>query len=133
MFRTYLIIEVEKDAMLTVFNRLSEWGKKAFLNPTSEIFEYYIVNTEEAIIIKPLISESPLMELENVKTATLEKLLVDCISDKVIYGSPNQEISGIFENAISKYALNLSKLSRYASRRNKITEINALLKNRSAL
>lgn len=128
VFRTYLIIEVEKGATTTVFNRLSEWGKRAFLNPTREVFEYYIANTEDPIIIKPLISESPLTELENIKAATLEKLLVDCVSDTVVYGAQHQEVSGIFESAMKKYALNLSKLKRYAGRRNKMEEINELLK-----
>lgn len=127
VFRTYLIIEVPKEATMTIFNRLTEWGKKAFLNPTKEVVEYYITNTEDAIIIKPLISESPLMELNNIKVPTLEKLLVDCISDRVIYGAQHQEASDIFENAMKKYALNLSKLKRYAGRRNKMEEINDLL------
>lgn len=128
VFRTYLIIEVEKDATTTVFNKLSDWGKKAFLNPGQEVFEYYISNTEDPIIIKPLISESPLIEFDNIKVATLEKLLVDCLSDKLIYGAQHQEISGIFESVMKKYSLNISKLKRYAGRRNKMEEINELLK-----
>jgi len=128
VFRTYLIIEIQKEATTTLFNRLTEWGKKAFLNPTPEVMEYYISNTEDAIIIKPLISESPLLELDNIKVPTLEKLLVDCISDRIVYGAQHEEAAGIFENAVKEYALNLNKLKRYAGRRNKMEEIVQLLK-----
>ena len=128
VFRTYLIIEVEKEATLSVFNRLTEWGKKAFLNPTREVFEYYIVNEEDPTIIVPLISESPLMEVDRVKLPTLEKMLVDCISEKEVYNAQYQEATGIFKNAMEKYQVNLSKLRRYARRRNRTREINDLIK-----
>ncbi len=128
VFRTYVIIEIEKDAAVTVFNRLSEQGKKAFLNPGSKVFELYIINTEEPIIIKPLISESPLIDLGDIKVASLEKLLVDCICDKEIYGAQYEEAHNIFKNTLEKYNVNISKLKRYARRRNRIVEINELIK-----
>lgn len=126
-FRTYLVIEVEKEAATAVFNRLSEQGKKVFLDPGREIFDYYISHTENPIIVKPLISESPLTERDDIKIASLEKLLVDCICDLEIYGAQYQEANFIFENAVEKYAVNIGRLKRYARRRNKLEKITALL------
>jgi predicted transcriptional regulator of viral defense system len=127
VFKTYLIIEVEKEATATVFNRLTEQDKKSFINPGSEIFEHYINNTENVIIVKSLISESPLIELGDIKAPSLEKLLVDCLCDKEIYGAQYQEANVIFRNAFEKYNVNINKLKRYARRRNKVTEITQLL------
>jgi hypothetical protein len=126
-FRTYLVIEVEKDAAASVFNRLAEQGKKVFLNPGREIFDYYISHAENPIIIKPLISESPLIELGDIKIASLEKLMVDCICDTEIYGAQYQEAVSIFENAMEKYTVNIGRLKRYARRRNKMEKIAAFI------
>jgi hypothetical protein len=126
-FRTYLVIEVEKEAAASVFNRLSEQGKKVFLDPGREIFDYYISHVENPIIIKPLISESPLVELDDIKIASLEKLLVDCICDTELYGAQYQEAGFIFENAMEKYAINIGRLKRYARRRNKTEKIAAFI------
>jgi predicted transcriptional regulator of viral defense system len=126
-FRTYLVIEVEKDAAVTVFNSLSEQGKKVYLDPNQQIFDYYISRAENPIIIKPLISESPLVELDDIKIASLEKLLVDCICDTDIYGAQYQEVNSIFQNVIEKYAVNIGRLKRYARRRNKTEKIMAFI------
>jgi hypothetical protein len=126
-FRKYLVIEVEKEAAASVFNRLSEQGKKVFLDPGREIFDYYISHVENPIIVKPLISESPLVELDDIKIASLEKLLVDCICDTEVYSAQYQEADSIFENAMEKYAVNIGRLKRYARRRNKMKKIAAFI------
>lgn len=123
----YLIIEVEKDTQATVFNRLIKMGKPAFLNPSLDIFENYIAYKEEVIIVKPLISESPLIEQEGIEIASLEKMLVDCLCDNEIYRAQFQEFEAIFRNATEKFNVNSSKLRRYARRRNKITKIGQLI------
>ena len=123
VFRTYLIIEVEKEATPTVFKRLIELSDEVFLNPRKEMFEYYIANTENPIIIKPLISESPLIEVDQIRVASLEKLLVDCICDTEVYGAQYQEATAIFENAREKYTINTGRIRRYARRRNRSVEI----------
>lgn len=127
VFRTYPVIEVEKEAAASVFNRLSEQGKKVFLDPDREIFDHYISHAENPIIVKPLISESPLVELDDIKIASLEKLLVDCICDTEIYSAQYQEADSIFENVMEKYAVNIGRLKRYARRRSKMEKITAFI------
>lgn len=124
VFKTYLIIEVEKDAATIIFNKLSAAGEKVFLNPDAQVFENYISSTENPVIIKSLISESPIQEIEKIKIATLEKMLVDMICDTEIYTAQEGEINNIFKGAIEKYNINLKKMLRYARRRNKANEIN---------
>jgi len=115
-----IIVEVEKEVTQSVFYFLKELNYPVFIEPTEEIIEKYLPIDKEAIIIKPLVSESPLQELGNVKTVTIEKLLVDIFSDTVIFtAQQGAELSTIFNTAFDKYTVNQSKMLRYASRRRK--------------
>lgn len=132
LFKYYLVIEVEKDSTESVFNTMTDVSKKVFLNPSEDIFTRYISNFNEVIIVKSLISESPILEYDGVKIAPLEKLLVDCISDKDLFAAQQSEIEFIFKTATNKYTVNESKLKRYARRRNQLEKIEALLNKISA-
>jgi hypothetical protein len=124
VFKSYLVIEIEKEATAKIYNSLKDGGENAFLTPDAFVFETYISITENALIVKPLISESPLQLVEQVQVPTLEKMLVDIISDKEIYNAQETEAADIFKMAAEKYNINERKLMRYARRRNKATEIN---------
>jgi predicted transcriptional regulator of viral defense system len=127
VFRTYLVLEVEREAAVSVFNRLSEQGKRVFLDPDRKTFDLYVSHAENSIIVKPLISESPLMELDDIKIASLEKLLVDCICDTEIYSAQYQEVDSIFKRVMEKYTINIGRLKRYSRRRNKTEKVAALM------
>ena len=126
-FKYYLVIEVEKDAAESVFNTMTDFSKKVFLNPTEEIFNRYISNFNEAIIIKPLITEAPLLEQDGITLASFEKLLVDCIADKDLFAAQQDELEFIYKTAFSKYNINVNKLKRYARRRSQLEKLNELL------
>ena len=81
IFRYYIIVETEKDAAESVFNALTGISKKVFLNTDKEIYQRHIINYDEVLIVKPLISEAPLLEIEKIKVPTIEKLLIDCLLD----------------------------------------------------
>lgn len=115
-----IIVEVEKDVTQSVFYFLKELNYPVFIEPTEEILEKYLPTDKEAIIIKSLVSESPLQELSKVKTITVEKLLVDIFSDTAVFtAQQGAELSTIFSAVFSKYTVNQSKMLRYASRRRK--------------
>jgi hypothetical protein len=133
VFKTYLILEVEKEAAGTVFNSLIAKNKKAFLNPGKDLMENYVPNTDEAIIVKPLISESPLEVQGNVTITSLEKMLVDIVCDPEIYGAQYEEAEEIFTNAIDKYTINSTRIRRYARRRNREEVITRLLHKNKAI
>jgi len=118
-FKQYQIIEIEKDAAKQVFNMLTKKVNNVFLNPNFEIFERYINNTEDAVIIKYLVSEAPLIKVDNVVIPTFEKLLVDVLIDVDIFSAQQSEIEFIYNTAFSKFQINRNKMKRYALRRNR--------------
>lgn len=126
-FKHYLVLEVEKDSMESVFNSLTDFSKKVFLNPTDEIFSHYISNFTEVIIVMPLLSEAPVISQNGVVLAPFEKLLVDCLADKNLFASQQGEIDFIFKSAFSKYRINVNKLKRYARRRNQLENVTNLM------
>lgn len=126
-FKQYIIIEVEKDAVSQAFNSINESFKNVYMNPDSNIFDYYISNVNEATIIRPLISEAPIDNEKKVAIPTLEKLLVDMLTDKDLFAAQQGEIEDIFLNAFEKYTVNEARMKRYAIRRNREKEITDLL------
>lgn len=122
-FRHYIVIEVEKDVMSQAFNSISDVTKNVYLNPDSNIFDYYIANSNEAIIIKPIVSEAPVEKQKKVVIATLEKLLVDMLIDTELFAAQQGEIKSIYRNAFELYSINTLKMKRYAVRRNREEEV----------
>jgi hypothetical protein len=124
LFKNYLVIETEKDVMESVFNSLTDFSKKVFLNPDHEIFERYIANFNDVIIIKPLVSEAPInMDEKGIHLASLEKLLVDSLIEKDLFAAQQNELDYIFKTTLEQYNLNINKLNRYARRRNQLGEL----------
>lgn len=126
-FKQYVVIEVEKDASESVFGFLSETMKNVFINPGKEIFDRYIHSLDEAVIVKNLVSEAPVMEVQKVVIPALEKLLVDMLIDTDLFSSQQNEKEFIMRIAMDKFALNELKMRRYAVRRNRIKEIDKLI------
>lgn len=126
--RFYSLIEVEKDAMEAVFLFLREKYDSFLFNPTADIIDKYGGNSKSTWIVKPLISEAPVQIIQGVMTTTLEKVLVDILSDKSVFSAfQGAEMQNIFWNAMAKYKLNHSRILRYASRRNRKKEIESLI------
>lgn len=109
----YVIIEVEKDVTESVFYFLRELKYPVFIEPTSDILEKYLSIDEEAFIIKPLVSESPTQLVDGITTISIEKLLVDIFCDDIIFSAQQgSEMRTIFNEALSKYTVNQSKMLR---------------------
>lgn len=127
-FKNFTIIEVDKDASEQVFNTVNEFIKNVYINPDKEIFERYISsNTEEVIIIKNLVTESPTVKSNKIEIPALEKLLVDIIIDKELFAAQQGELDFIYKSAFNKYAVNTAKMKRYAIRRNKENELERMI------
>jgi DNA-binding Lrp family transcriptional regulator len=122
--RYFLLVETNKETANSVFYFLREIKKPVFIDPTGDILEKYIVNEKEAVIIKSLISEAPTQNINEVETATIEKMLVDIFCDDVIFSAQQgAEKRTIFKEAFTKYTINQSKMLRYADRRRKKEEL----------
>ncbi len=125
-FKSYVVLEVEKDACESVFSFLSQTMKNVFFNPDEEIFERYIHNLDEVVIVKNLISESPLIKRDKITIPALEKLLVDMLIDASLFSAQQNEKEIIIKNVKQNFTLNELKMRRYASRRNRENEINEI-------
>ena len=122
-------IETEREATSAVFNHLRDCGRTVYLRPTRNLIYNYIDLSQPAIFVKPLITESPMLENDGVQVPTLEKLLVDSQKDQDFFYLQEAEGLNIFSNALSLYSINESRLLRYASRRGIRTEIGTIIKS----
>ena len=116
-------VETDKFVSETVFHTLQEKGYKVFYKPgKDELYKYIDISTP-AIIVKPMVSDSPLMTIDGVPGPSLEKLLVDIRRDKDFDYLAGEESSRMLENAFHMYTINTTRLLRYAGRRGVRTEI----------
>ena len=122
-FRFYLVAEVEKDVLESVFHRLSESYPKIFLDPDEEMFERYVSMVEYPLIIKQLVSESPTEHVQKASVPKIEKLLVDMLTDVSLFAAQQNEIEFIYQSVFEKYAVNQAMMKRYAKRRNRESEL----------
>ena len=76
------LVDVEREAMESVFMSLQNVESEIpiFLNPSQEDVDRYITN-RDLIIVRPLVKEAPLDVINGCPVPTLEKMLVDDISD----------------------------------------------------
>jgi hypothetical protein len=116
-------VEVERDAIDSVFEQLRDEFKYV-LRVKSNQDMYF---GESIIVVRPLISGSPTQLISDVPTTTIEKLLVDFFTDKEFEFLHGYELTHIFNNAFSKYTINIDRLLRYASRKAKRTKIEVFI------
>jgi hypothetical protein len=118
--RFYILIEVEKEATQSVFFYLKEEKYPVFVDPTEDIFEKYLSEEKENLIVKSLVTEAPLQKIAGLNTVTIEKMLVDIFSDELIFSAQQgSELKTIFLEALSKYSVNENRMLRYADRKRK--------------
>ncbi len=122
-------IEVERDASEIVYHHLQNQDFKVHYNPNLEIMNRYVDLNEPEIIVKNLVSEAPLLQIDNIPVSSLEKLLVDIYSDADFFYLQGGEYNYIMENAMSLFTINKSRLLRYASRRGVKKEIELIIEN----
>ena len=122
--RFLTLVEVEKEAIQSVFYYLKDQQFQAYAEPSKEILEKYLPSNGKTIIIKSLVTEAPVQEIDQITTTTLEKILVDVFCDNAIFSAQQgAEMRTIYEEAFRKYSINKDRLLRYAQRRNKKQEI----------
>ena len=124
-----LYVEVTKEATEAVFHYLIDKKIKVYHKPDSEFMYNYVDLSEPCIIVKPLVSESPLKKIDGIYMPTLEKLLVDINADHDFYYLQGVEAFYILDNARFLYQLNTPKMLRYASRRGIREKMQSYLSN----
>lgn len=123
-----LFVDVEREVTESVFNLLNpDSNKRVFLMPSLTDFERYI-NGNEAIIIRPLITEAPIQLIDGINTPAIEKILVDIIGDVEFSFLQGSEINYVYSTIFERHSVNKNKLLRYATRRGRKQEVEQLLK-----
>lgn len=131
--RSVIIVEIEKGFEETLFYELKDQiGDEVFLNPNERTIDLYVAEKSQAVIVKRLLTRAPLRrksgESAGFIAPTLEKILVDLFSEeKLLYFILGSELVNIFENAISSYNINFTRLFSYAKRRDREQDIRQFL------
>jgi len=120
----FVLIETDKETTNAVFYFLREVKKTVFIDPTKDILEKYVVNENQVFIVKSLVSEAPIQNVNGVETASIEKILVDVFCNDIVFSAQQgTEMRTIFKEAFEKYTINQSKMLRYADRRRRKKEL----------
>ncbi len=124
----YCFVDVEKDGIEPIFNALHQMGLKQqiLMTPSSKECERYLTGTD-SIVVRQLIGESPIAQIDNCTVPRIEKILVDAIADNELHFANGSEIYNIFANVLNQYNVNISKLMRYASRRNRKEKLQQII------
>lgn len=124
----YTFVDVEKDGMETVFHVLQDMrlGRNILFSPSAVDCERYLAGTD-SIVVRQLVGQSPLTEVNGCKVPRIEKILVDALGDNELSFAGGSEIYNIYEYAFERNNVNKSKLLRYASRRNRKEKVEHII------
>lgn len=115
-----LIVEVPRTLCETVRTAL----KRQFQDVTLIQNAYPMMeDLHDFILVKPIITESPIYLEGGVAVPALEKLLVDHDADKEYAALSETDIQKEFQRAFELYPINTSRLLRYAGRKGKKKEV----------
>jgi hypothetical protein len=123
------ILEVEKDAVEPVFHFLKDINMRdVYLLPKEKELEWYVYESNSALVLESLVSKAPIQKIEDTTTATIEKIIVDIFTDKKLFNTfQGSELANIINTAYSRYHIDFTKLFSYGKRRRKETDLIAYL------
>ena len=125
-----ILLEVERGTEEAIFYNFSESYNNIYLKPTKKEIENYILGKEKSIIIKPLISNSPLIKKDGINYPKIEKILVDIYCNKNLFISfQGRQYKELFITANNKYSINRKTLFAYSKRRKREEKLQKYLKN----
>jgi hypothetical protein len=130
-----ILIEIEKDFVESLYYELKDASHfDIYLNPDEKAIDFYISESNKPVVIKKLITRSPIGRRTEKRikfyNPLLEKILVDLFAEKkLFYFYQGAELMHIYENAIKNYTLNYTKLFSYARRREREQNIKQFMTN----
>jgi hypothetical protein len=124
----FIVVDVEKEVAESVYYSIKEHFNGVFLRPSELLINDLLPDFRLPIIIRHLISESPINEQNNLPLVSLEKILVDVFCDMEFKFLAGGERRAIFRNAYYKYTINENKLLRYAARKGRRPDIHKYIK-----
>lgn len=127
-FLFYTIVETEDVSKTSIFYHIQNRGESVFFSDDVNMIDRYSNSKNKIVIVKALVTEAPVQQVDDIDTLTLEKALVDLICDVDLFSAyQGNERNTIFKEAFNKYTINQSKLLRYAGRRGKRLELKEYL------
>lgn len=118
-----LVVEVPKSDVEKVTTLLlTQFDNVAPLKLAYAVLSYL----HRFILVKPMVTEAPVVSVEGILIPTLEKILVDLISDKE-YDEEPEERKKRFLQMMETYPVHIPRLMRYAARKGKKDEVEKLL------
>ena len=115
-----IIVEVPRrdcDRVLALLKE--EFGDTVHLKNALGVVE----DLHDFILVKPMVTEAPLVDMDGVPIPTLEKRLVDLAFDKEYAAMTGEQVQHLFQQSFELYPVSLSRLYRYAARKGKKEEI----------
>jgi len=125
----YIFLHVPREQLEFFFYDILHLGKRVFIKPSQEVTQRYIVPFKEAIILYPMLSEMPLIDVHNYTTLSIEGILVNSLRYGEQYYKPRAiDIKYVYKFVFDNYNVNISKLLRHAARRQKKKQVKEILK-----
>jgi len=137
VMRTFILVEVERDAAEFLFNYLRDHLNRdvfLYLNKKADkvLLDRYVFEAKNPVVVTNIITKSPVKKVKEdegvIYIPKLEKILVDLFYDDdlfIAYKGAEQE--RIFENAINRYRINFETMFSYAKRRKRDKHIKKYL------
>lgn len=127
--RSFSVLEVEKGSEEIVFNHLLITKmRNILLRPDPDQLDKYISPNSDTVVVRPLISKSPVQKIGTYTVPLIEKILVDLYADTKLFTLfQGGELEFIFSSVLEKYSVNETRLLNYASRRGKKTDLQRYL------
>jgi hypothetical protein len=129
VMRTVQLVEVAPEALQSTYYALKDrLGGRVFLQPDAHVLELYVAETPDAVLVLPLVSRAPVKQVAGTPVPRLEKLLVDLLSDPVLFAAyQGEELRTIYRTATQRYRLDARTLLSYAKRRGRARALRELL------
>ena len=116
-----LYVETYKGYIPLVTDCLKRHSAKVVRQKDAKAFP---ATLEGYIIVGTLVSDAPVVSEENFSLPSLEKILVDNLSQK---GDDEKECQFAFQKAMEVYPVNINRMKRYAARRGLKEELSTSL------
>jgi hypothetical protein len=87
-----------------------------------------LASRRNLVVVGPMVSQAPTMDIVGVTVPSLEKILVDILCDNALRAMTGSQAYEIYSAAFDRFNVEKKKLLRYAGRRNRKQEVEKILK-----
>lgn len=116
--RELIYVMVPREYLQQSFYFLINKYKDVYLNPNADIVKNYVLQKPQAIILIPMVKQTPVFENKGCRCLSIEGLIVISLLFIENYVKPaNIPLDVFIKQIFSTYEINIPKMLRYAARR----------------